>query len=136
VEKVPAFSYVPGKPLGDYIQRGAPGPDEVVDVHGNQVALLERSRCFQSSNMTCSTCHNVHLPQRNAAAFSRSCQTCHKVESCGLFHKLGHRIAENCIDCHMPKLTSKSVVSTNEGRKLQPQVRTHWLRVYTEGNNP
>jgi hypothetical protein len=136
VGKVPAFSYVSGKPLGDYIQRGAPGPDEVVDVHGNQVALLERSRCFQSSNMTCSTCHNVHLTQRNAAAFSRSCQTCHKVESCGLFHMRGHRIAENCVDCHMPKLTSKSVVSRSEGRKMQPQVRTHWIRVYKRGNNP
>jgi len=136
VTKVPSFSYVPGKPLDDYIHRGVPGKDEVVDVHGNQVALLERSRCFQSSNMTCSTCHNVHVPQRNAAAFTRSCLSCHKVESCRLFPKQGHRIAENCVDCHMPKLTSKSVVSTSEGRTMQPQVRTHWIKVYKGGNNP
>ena len=136
VGKVPAFSYVSGKPLDDYIHRKAPGPDEVVDVHGNQAALLERSRCFQSSNMTCATCHNVHQPQRNAADFSRSCLGCHKVESCNLFPKMGHQIAKNCVDCHMPKLTSKSVVSTSEGRKMQPQVRTHWIKVYTTGKNP
>ncbi|HEX7174207.1 MAG TPA: hypothetical protein VF240_02820 [Pyrinomonadaceae bacterium] len=125
-----------GKPLGDYIQRGASGPDEVIDVHGNQVALLERSRCFQASTMSCSTCHDVHLPQRDAAAFSRSCLTCHKVESCGIYRERGHKIAENCINCHMPKVTSKSVVSTNEGRMVQPQVRTHWIKVYPAGNNP
>lgn len=136
VGKAPAFSYVAGKPLGDYIQRGASGPDEVIDVHGNQVALLERSRCFQASTMSCSTCHDVHLPQRDAAAFSRSCLTCHKVESCGIYRERGHKIAENCINCHMPKVTSKSVVSTNEGRMVQPQVRTHWIKVYPAGNNP
>lgn len=134
--KAPAFSYVPGKPLGDYIQLGAPGPAEEVDVHGNQVALLERSRCFQSSTMSCSTCHNVHLPQRDEASFSRSCLTCHKVESCGIFQKRGHKIAENCVGCHMPTLTSKTVVSTLEGRKVRPQVRTHSIKVYRGGANP
>jgi hypothetical protein len=34
----------------------------------------------------------------------------------------------------MPKLTSKSVVSTSEGRTMQPQVRTHWIKVYTGSN--
>lgn len=130
VEKAPAFSYVPGRPLGDYLELKPPEPGEVVDVHGNQVTLLERSRCFQASAMTCSTCHDVHLPQRNAAAFSASCLSCHKVESCGVYKRLGHKIAENCVDCHMPKLTSNAIVSTNEGGSLQPQVRTHWIKVY------
>jgi hypothetical protein len=130
VGKAPAFSYVPGKPLDDYIRLSSPGPGEAIDVHGNQVALLERSRCFQSSAMTCSTCHNVHLPQRNAAAFSGSCITCHKVESCGVYKQRGRKIAENCIDCHMPKLTSNAIVSTDRGATLQPQVRTHWIKVH------
>ncbi len=136
VGKSPPFSYVPGKPLGDYLTLGAPDPGAAIDVHGNQVALLERSRCFQSSAMTCSTCHNVHLPQRNAAAFSRNCLTCHKVEGCGMFEKLGHKIAGNCVDCHMPKLTSNAIVSTSAGRNLQPQVRTHWIKVYPGISKP
>lgn len=136
VGKAPPFSYVPGKPLGDYLTLGSPDPSAALDVHGNQVALLERSRCFQSSAMTCSTCHNVHLPQRNAAAFSRNCLTCHKVESCGVHEKLGQKIAENCVDCHMPKLTSNAIISTNAGKSLQPQVRTHWIKVYPAVGKP
>lgn len=134
VSKAPPFSYVPGKPLGDYLTLESPG--EVIDVHGNQVALLERSRCFQSSAMTCSTCHDVHQPQRNAAAFSRNCLACHKVESCGLHEKLGRKIAEDCIDCHMPKLTSNAIVSTTAAGTLQPQVRTHWIKVYPGTGKP
>lgn len=137
VGKAPPFSYLPGKPLGDYLTLGTPGPGAAIDVHGNQVALLERSRCFQSSAMTCSTCHNLHLPQRNAAAFSRNCLTCHKVEDCGIFEKQGHKIAENCVDCHMPKLTSNAIVSTTAGGvNLQPQVRTHWIKIYTGSSKP
>ncbi|HVG38293.1 MAG TPA: multiheme c-type cytochrome [Pyrinomonadaceae bacterium] len=135
-EKAPAFSYVAGKPLGDYLHLKTPGPEEAIDVHGNQVALLERSRCFQSSAMTCSTCHNVHQPQREAAAFSGNCLTCHKVENCSLFPKRGREIAQNCVDCHMPKVTSGAIVSTSEGRTVQPQVRSHWIKVYSEAGNP
>ena len=136
VGKAPPFSYVPGKPLGEYLALETPAPGDVVDVHGNQVALLERSRCFQSSAMTCSTCHNVHLPQRNAAAFSRNCLTCHKVENCGLHKEMGPKIAENCVDCHMPKLTSNVIVSTNAEDRLQPEVRTHWIKVYPGTGRP
>jgi hypothetical protein len=134
--KAPAFSYVPGQPLSDYLTLGSPDPGVAIDVHGNQVALLERSRCFQSSAMTCTTCHNVHLPQRNAAAFSRNCLTCHKVESCGMHEKLGQKIADNCVDCHMPKLTSNAIISTTAAGNLQPQVRTHWIKVYPGTSKP
>ena len=134
--KAPPFSYVPGKPLGDYLTLASPDPGAAIDVHGNQVELLERSRCFKSSAMTCSTCHDVHLPQRNAAAFSRNCLACHKVESCGLHKKMGDKIAENCVDCHMPKLTSNAIVSTTAGGSLQPQVRTHWIKVYPGTGKP
>ena len=104
--------------------------------HGNQVALLERSRCFQASTMTCSTCHNVHLPQRDAATFSARCLSCHRIESCGLYPKLGRKIADNCVDCHMPKLTSNTIISFNAGAQLQPQVRTHWIKVYPANPQP
>ena len=136
VQTAPAFSFVPGKPLQDYLQLRPPGPDEAVDVHGNQIALLERSRCFQASTMTCSTCHDVHLPQRDAPAYSTTCLTCHKVESCGMHAKMGRKIADNCVDCHMPKLTSNVIVSVVEGRKVQPQVRTHWIKVYPGRTGP
>jgi hypothetical protein len=42
----PAFSYVPGQPLEDYIRRQRPDANAAVDVHGNQVALTQRSRYY------------------------------------------------------------------------------------------
>ena len=134
VAKAPAFSFVAGKDLDAFIQLETPKPDEPLDVHGNQVALLQRSRCFQSSEMTCSTCHNLHLPQRDVRDFSARCLTCHKVESCGLFPTAGREIADRCIDCHLPNQTSNVIMSRNEGVEVRPKVRNHWIRVYTESS--
>jgi hypothetical protein len=132
-QKAPAFSHVPGKPLADYLVPAPVLPGEDVDVHGNQVARLAASRCFQASGtMTCSTCHDVHAPQRNITAFAGSCLQCHQVESCGLFAERGNAIANDCVDCHMPNLPSRTVVSSHEGRQVQPRVRSHWIKVYPD----
>jgi hypothetical protein len=103
-------------------------------VHGNQVALLERSRCFQSSQMTCTTCHNVHIPQRDAVAFSSRCLGCHKPESCGMYAKMGSQIASDCVDCHMPRQESSAIVSGTKGVKIRPFVRTHWIKIYSRAS--
>ena len=66
----PAFSYVPGQPLENYIRLQRPDADAAVDVHGNQVALTQKSRCYQNSQMSCTTCHEVYAPERAAAAYS------------------------------------------------------------------
>ncbi len=126
-----AFSYVPGQPLQKRPAPLAAAPDtSPVDVHGNQVALLERSRCFRSSQMTCATCHDVHREQRDLAAFSARCLTCHTAQSCGLFAEHGQRLVGRCVDCHMPALTSAVISGSVAGRELRVQVRTHWIKVY------
>ena len=52
-----------GEHLSNSLKLEPFNPRARVDVHGNQVALLEKSRCFQSSpSMTCSTCHDLHAP--------------------------------------------------------------------------
>src|SRR5258708_7815761 len=125
-----AFSYVPGEPLDDYLDRDRSDPNSKIDVHGGQVALLQRSRCYQSSaTMTCSTCHNVHESQRDAAAFSSRCLTCHKMENCGMFLKIGTKIAVGCIDCHMPVQQSNAIVSDSSGKQIKARVRNHWTKV-------
>jgi hypothetical protein len=130
-ELVPAFSYLPGKALDSYLH---PAEGEVAahpDVHGNQVGLLQRSRCYMSSpKMSCSTCHDVHQPERPAAAYSDRCLTCHKVESCGMAKTMGHKIAENCIDCHMPVEPTNAIVSTTAGQVIRPKMRNHWIKIY------
>jgi hypothetical protein len=133
-QKAPPFSYIPGEPLDDYLVPAPLPPGEDVDVHGNQTALLARSRCFQTSTtMTCSTCHDVHAPQRSTAEFVPRCLECHSVESCGLFPARGAAISKGCVDCHMPELTSQTVVSTHEGKRVQPRIRSHWIKVYPDG---
>jgi hypothetical protein len=135
-ELAPAFSFVPGQPLGNYIDLG-PVDSNDIDVHGKQVVLLEKSRCFQSSsNMSCATCHDVHEPERNLATFSQRCLTCHQIEKCGVYPKLGREIANNCIDCHMPNQETKVVFLDVSGKKVNPRFRTHWIKVYPSSPKP
>jgi hypothetical protein len=128
--KVPSFSYVAGNRLEDFIALTQPPPNAPVDVHGNQVALLQRSRCYQASQMTCLTCHDVHATQRDPKQLSGRCLTCHQEQSCKLFPVEGHALAGRCVDCHMPVQPSNVIVSALEGTQQREMVRTHWIRVY------
>lgn len=125
-----AFTYLPGQPLAAHLTRPPAGPNEDIDVHGNQVALLERSACFRSSGMTCATCHDVHRLQHDVAAISGRCLSCHTVQSCGLYPQQGKALIGRCVDCHMPVLPSGTIVSDYNGHPVQAQVRTHWIKVY------
>jgi hypothetical protein len=126
-----AFSYLPGQSLDSYLK---PNPGDTVehpDVHGNQVGLLKRSRCYLgSSNMTCSTCHDVHAPERPAASYSQRCLSCHRLESCGMEKTMGPAIRTGCIDCHMP-VEPTSIVAAQTGDKVvRASMRNHWIKVY------
>jgi tetratricopeptide (TPR) repeat protein len=133
-EVAPAFSYQPGQPLDKYVISDPTDPTEHPDVHGNQVGLLKKSKCYlQSPKMNCSTCHDVHAPERTAASYSSKCLTCHTWQSCGLSKKIGHTIANNCIDCHMPVEPTKRIVSTTAGELVRASMRNHWIKVYPGG---
>ena len=129
--KAPSFGYVPGTPLRDHLALAPAAPNEV-DVHGNQVALLARSACFRSSEMTCSNCHDVHRTQRDTVQLSGRCLTCHVPQSCGLYPSRGQELIGRCVDCHMPLQQSNSIISGHEGQRERPLVRTHWIKVYGE----
>jgi len=126
------FAFVPGQRLEKRLDLSTPPDTGVADVHGNQVALLERSACFRASQMTCATCHDVHREQRDVVALSGRCLTCHTVQNCGLFPRHGTRLLGRCVDCHMPLQTSGVLVSSSLGHQLRPQVRSHWIKVYPE----
>ncbi|MGB6979700.1 MAG: multiheme c-type cytochrome [Candidatus Acidiferrales bacterium] len=133
----PAFTYTPGEPLAEHIKLQVPDPSVKIDVHGNQVELLERSKCYQSSaTMTCATCHDVHARERPAASYSTTCLTCHKAENCGMYPKLGSAIAANCIDCHMPVQQSNLIVSDSDAHVVRARVRNHWIKVYPQTVTP
>ena len=134
--KAPPFTYVAGRRLDDYLQLVPRPSDEVVDVHGNQVALLTRSRCYTASQMTCTTCHDVHRTQRDVAELSGTCLGCHQVQSCRLLPKRGAAaLVGRCAECHMPLQPSSLVVFDQMGKEARADVRNHWIRVYPETAN-
>jgi hypothetical protein len=130
VPLVPAFSYSPGQPLGEYLELAEPDPSAEIDVHGSQVELLKKSRCFQSSAMTCLTCHDVHTVQHDTSAFSQRCLSCHKPGT-AMFPKMSHQSGSNCIECHMPLQETNLIVFNSNGTKAKPRIRSHWIRVYS-----
>ena len=133
----PSFSFTVGEKLDDY-SKAAYNSDStaVLDVHGNQYGLLTSSKCFQKSQITCSSCHNVHETQYEAPAlFSKKCMSCHSPESkieCKLVTEKKLTLSDNCIDCHMPALPSnKLLLQLPEKQVLSPDyVRTHRIAIY------
>jgi hypothetical protein len=133
----PAFSYVPGEPLDNYFRRDQSDPGTTADVHGNQVALLQMSRCYQASaDLTCFTCHDVHQTQRDAAAFSDRCLKCHQPETCGEFPKLKEKLIGSCVNCHMPVQASRLIMSNSNGKQTRAMVRSHWIKIYPDSRTP
>ncbi|MGB6973984.1 MAG: multiheme c-type cytochrome [Terracidiphilus sp.] len=130
----PPLTFVAGDRIQDFlaIQKATPGAR--ADVHGNQVGALEESKCFQRSQMTCSTCHDVHRTQENADAFAPHCLSCHKAQACGEFHKLGEKIRTRCVQCHMP-LQDSAVITSHEGSQaLHALLRMHDIAIYPEAS--
>lgn len=126
----PALSYRPGDVLAEYVKIDVPPANAPVDVHGNQVNALERSRCFTSGKLTCSTCHDVHRTQETAEAFSAKCLTCHAVRACGRYAQMGESLRGKCVGCHMPIGKSEALTSQLNGQVLQAEMRTHRIAVY------
>jgi hypothetical protein len=137
-ERSPAFTYQPGAALDKFLAPNPADDSDRPDVHGNQVGMLKKSRCYLSSpSMSCSTCHDVHAKERDAADYSDRCLSCHKWQSCGVSRVIGAKIARNCIDCHMPMQETSAIVSTTAGRKLHTSIRSHWIKIYPDNKiNP
>jgi predicted CXXCH cytochrome family protein len=111
------FSYIPGKPLGDYFIHfdHAPdsGRDDKFEIAG-AAYRLRKSACFRRSEMTCLTCHNPHDIPRGAAAVQRYvaiCQSCHSgIHRSGIPRSPNVTIGATCLDCHMPKRRTEDAV--------------------------
>jgi nitrate/TMAO reductase-like tetraheme cytochrome c subunit len=159
----PAFNFTPGDSLSLYyrINNDTSNPDNA-DVHGNKFALFQSSKCFRMSpSMTCSTCHNTHENEKgNQEIFAAKCMSCHTgdhVSIPGIQHsstnnlKPGEKnvpgpgqepgrvmtqseIKQNCISCHMPARSSKSLTMRleNEQTPRAAVLRTHHIAIYPE----
>jgi len=130
----PSFTYRPGEPLDEYL--AADETDEGAFVHAvNQVQRLSLSKCFQNSEMTCTTCHDPHSHERGQiVTFSQRCQQCHEPQGCPQHRILGSAIAANCVDCHMPERDDQSLpFNLPEFDKLKLiSMREHNVAIYPE----
>jgi tetratricopeptide (TPR) repeat protein len=122
--KGPALSYRPGTPLDDFYQT-LRAPEHIEDDHvANQIKYLRQSRCFQNSNeMTCTTCHDPHRPERAGASGIESCLKCHRSADCGEQARLPEALRTRCVDCHMPSYIKINVNFETEDDRYVPPIR-------------
>ncbi|MEX6690481.1 multiheme c-type cytochrome [Danxiaibacter flavus] len=121
------FNFKPGDTLSKYyvFYSGASGEP---DVHGMQSQLLQLSKCFKQSQMTCSNCHATHQAE-STQLFIDQCTACHQQVK----HTVDIKTAgNNCITCHMPLRPSKSLDFNNEteAHNIRYMLRTHRIAVY------
>jgi hypothetical protein len=135
------FAFTPGDTLSHFYYPDFGANKDEPDVHGKQMQLLRSSRCFQKSDMTCTSCHNSHEPEKNkVAAFVSKCMDCHQNSAHAVNSMKDNDqkkrdfnlVSLNCIDCHMPLQTSKTIYFNNgAGSKNIPYViRTHKIAIY------
>jgi len=123
------FAFVPGDTLSNYYMY-YPGAAAKPDAHGMQLQSLMQSRCFLQSNLTCTSCHDVHQKENNIqAVFVQRCMSCHLKSG----HAVTMRAANNyCVNCHMPLEASKSLDFNNSAahHDIPYRLRTHRIAIY------
>ncbi|MNX35779.1 Dissimilatory sulfite reductase [compost metagenome] len=133
------FDFKPGNNLSEFYRSTRSVTDTATfDVHGNQFRLMAQSKCFiNSEKMDCITCHNPHEnASKNLASYSKICMSCHQS---GIKHSdktlktmSGSLLANNCVECHMPKKSSGAIkFQLSDSKQLSNYIlRTHKIGIY------
>jgi tetratricopeptide (TPR) repeat protein len=125
--RAPAFSYRPGEPLEKYF-RVADSKYPEADHVANQVKYLKLSKCFQKSDMTCTTCHDPHR-HTSAVEVGRSCAQCHQPKDCKEQERLPAGVRADCVGCHMPQHTKVNVYFHTEDDQYIPPLQRFEHRI-------
>lgn len=146
------FDFIPGDTLSHFYYPDFMAEGKEPDVHGQQLQLLEQSKCFRMTAMTCTTCHDPHGKNDNKIpVMIAKCMDCHhsSAHATGIatIVPTGDTIAAsantissanttgmstNCIDCHMPLQTSRMIYSNNgmNLKNIPYLMRTHKIAIY------
>jgi hypothetical protein len=130
------FSFRPGDALHDHYE--LLDPEELANsVHtSNQVSRLSKSECFQQTQMTCVSCHNPHQNERGQMAlFSQRCLKCHTADHPQVAELSDDKLADNCVDCHMPVRASDKLRFDTAEASIFPYLRDHFIRVDQQATN-
>ena len=106
------WDFRPGEDLVStriHFKRDKPGePAGAFTGHFDQ---MWQSPCYtKSETLTCMTCHPSHLAEEVAdhTAWRRDqCNACHQDQRCGLAESKRIKKQNDCITCHMPKVTTE-----------------------------
>jgi len=134
------FAFVPGDTLSHYYYPDFGYGKKEIDVHGKQMQMLQMSKCFIQSQMTCNTCHDAHLQSNNTGAFIAKCVSCHQNSMHVKMSLEAPKVVKanstfkypDCLDCHMPLEESK-VISFGMGatqKQIPYYLRSHKIAVY------
>lgn len=124
------FGFRPGDTLRNFYYPYFGSGGKEPDVHGKQMQMLQASKCFQQSSMTCMSCHDAHQSeQKKEEIFIAKCMACHQNSEHALQMKTE---SKSCINCHMPLQVSKSLDFNNgaEMKSIPYLLRTHRIAVY------
>jgi hypothetical protein len=138
-ENQPSFSFRVGDTLNNYSTVNYDtSATATLDVHGNQYGLLTASKCFQQSQMDCSSCHDPHSNENaKMDVYSQRCLSCHDAasqHSCSAPVVKQMHLTANCVDCHMPALASQKIIMRISGKDqlIHDLVRTHRVAIYPD----
>ncbi len=113
---------------------------------------LRMSKCYNSSDLSCITCHNPHVSVKETPveSFNGKCKNCHQSKSCTEKMEVRNEKKDNCSGCHMPKsgsidiphvfitdhfiskqLHQPATMDSNELNKVKSYLR---LKCYTQDN--
>lgn len=129
------FAYNLEMPLLEVPPQHAGLRPSAVGVHSNnQTRRLQMSRCYlESPSMTCVTCHDPHVLERGETrVFSARCQRCHDAARCGWAERVGERIRDDCVTCHLPEVDDPGTPFAAAGQVEFPRLREHRVAVYRE----
>jgi predicted CXXCH cytochrome family protein len=114
------LDYRPGLPLHRFLavflmKKGERGKFEAV----GHVEQMESSRCFVAGGgeLGCTSCHDPHRTPpaaEMAASYRGRCLECHERRGCALAaaERLARGPGEDCVACHMPRLTITNIPHT------------------------
>ena len=118
----------PGLPFHRFwtVLERPPGADENRFV--GQFEQMHQSRCFAASKgrLGCISCHDPHrLPAREerVAYFRDRCLECHAERGCSLpaSSRAGQGQADDCVRCHMPRLSNSNIIHIAETNHRIPR---------------
>ena len=114
--------FKPGMPLTDVMDVYMPNyEDNESFIMASHVERLKQSACFESSDMTCVTCHNPHKSVNTVSStyFDNKCMQCHNV--------CKDEETQDCASCHMPNSSSIDIMHVS--------ITDHKIGVHNNNNN-